>query len=60
MDIPEPRFEQYDLVTLHWNERIYATKVIKRVHDLDDGVWMYELQGLTGFYSADYIDPWSD
>jgi len=56
MNIPEPRFEQYQLVTLHWNDKEYATKVIKRLYDLDEGVWMYELQGLKGLYSADSID----
>ena len=40
--IPAPKFELYQLVTLHWNDEAHPTKVTRRWFDADDGCWHYE------------------
>ena len=56
MNIPEPHFEQYQLVTLNWNGEQYTTQIVKRIYDPDKDGWMYEVQGIKGLYCADVID----
>ena len=42
--IPAPKFDQYEFVTLSWNDREHRTKIVRRWLDLDDGngCWWYE------------------
>ena len=35
MNIPEPHFDQYQLVTLNWNGEQHTTKIVKRIYDPD-------------------------
>lgn len=37
LQIRAPRFELYELVTLHWNNQERPIKVVRRWLDLDDG-----------------------
>lgn len=55
MNIPEPHFDQYELVVLHWNGQQYPTQIVKRIYDPDKDEWMYGVQGVKGLYSADTI-----
>ncbi len=56
MNIPEPHFDQYQLVILHWNGQQHPTQIVKRIYDPDKDEWMYEMRGVKGLYSADVID----
>ncbi len=56
MHIPEPHFDQYQLVILHWNGQQHHSQIVKRIYDPDKDEWMYEVQGIKGLYSADVID----
>ena len=42
ISISAPQFEQYQMVTLHWNDEEYPTKIVRRWFDADDGCWSYE------------------
>lgn len=56
MNIPEPDFDQYQLVILHGNGQQHVTQIVKRIYDPDIDEWMYGVQGVEGLYSADAID----
>lgn len=43
MKIQKPKFELYQLVTLHWNGHNYPTKIIKRYYDPDLEQWFYQV-----------------
>lgn len=45
MKIKDPRFDQYELVTLHWNGEILPRKVVRRWYDLESESWFYQLSG---------------
>lgn len=44
IQVPAPKFEQYESVILHWNSQEYRTKIVRRWFDVDDGdgCWWYE------------------
>lgn len=43
ISIPAPKFEQHELVTLHWNKRFsYSTKIVRRLFNIEWGTWHYE------------------
>lgn len=42
ISIPAPQFEQYELVTLHWNDKTHSTKIIRRCFNADCASWEYE------------------
>ena len=56
MEIPDPDFDQYELVIVHWEGQQHVTQVVKRIYDPDKNEWQYGVQGLRGLYSADVID----
>lgn len=56
MNVPEPRFEQYQSVILHWNGQQHSTQIVKRIYDPDKDEWSYGLKGINGLYYADVID----
>lgn len=43
MNIPNPKFDLYESVTLHWNESDFSTKITKRLYDPDLEQWFYQV-----------------
>ncbi|GAC1456914.1 MAG: hypothetical protein NVS2B14_00280 [Chamaesiphon sp.] len=56
IEIPAPRFDQYQFVTLYWNDEVRATKVVRRWYDFDDGYWWYVLNGDDRFYPGSVLE----
>lgn len=55
--IPAPKFDLYELVTLHWNDEQRKTRVVARWYNLDAGEWSYEVAGMTkAFYPASALE----
>lgn len=45
IEIPAPRFELYEFLTLYWNEQERTVKVVGRWFNLDDDQWWYGIFG---------------
>lgn len=50
IEIPAPRFDLYELLTLYWNEQERTVKVVRRWFDLEDNFWWYKIQGSEALY----------
>ena len=44
IEIPAPKFDHYEFLTLYWNEQEQTVKVVGRWFDLDDNQWWYKIQ----------------
>ena len=56
IQIPAPSFEQYESVSLHWNDEQYSTRIVRRIYDLEENCWLYEVSGKNGLFSADVLE----
>jgi len=59
-DIPAPRFDLYELVTLHWNNGQRRTKIVQRWFNPDDGMngyWFYKVSEDELFYPEEVLEP---
>lgn len=43
ISVPAPKFDLYEIVKLHWNERTAQGRVVKRWLDFNEQLWFYEL-----------------
>jgi hypothetical protein len=43
MKVPEPTFELFQEVTLHWNGHDYPQRVVQRLFDPDKEQWFYQI-----------------
>jgi hypothetical protein len=50
IEIPAPRFDLYEFLTLYWNEQERTVKVVRRWFDLEDNRWWYKIQGSEVLY----------
>lgn len=60
IQIPSPKFNQYEKVILFWQGSSFSTKILERNYSLDKGVWIYKLQNFQGWYSGDVISVESE
>jgi hypothetical protein len=56
IDIPAPKFELYELVTLHWNSMASPSKIVARWYELDRQTWWYKIANDEKFYSIDVLE----
>ncbi len=60
IQIRAPRFELYELVTLHWNGQELPTKVVQRWFEIDygdEGHWSYKIAGDKQLYPQGALEP---
>ena len=60
IQIRAPKFELYELVTLHWNNQERSTKIVRRWLDIDDGGegYWYKVAGDDQqFYPEGALEP---
>ena len=50
IEIPAPRFDLYELLTLYWNKQEQTVKVVRRWFNLEDERWWYKIQGTEVLY----------
>lgn len=55
--IPPPKFEQYEIVTLYWNEEQRKTRVVERYYNLDKEQWLYKVGDSDDLYVGDVLKP---
>lgn len=62
IQIPAPKFELYQQVTLYWNNQERPTNIVRRWFDLDDdpGYWWYKVMGDEQFYPEGVFEPRSE
>ena len=61
--IRAPKFELYELVTLHWNKQERRTKIVQRWFNPDDGAngyWFYRVSEDEQFYPEEVLEPRAD
>lgn len=60
IEIPAPKFEQYESVLLDWNGRSQKVKSTRRYLDFDFGngepSWLYQLNGFEDLYSETVLE----
>ena len=56
IDIPAPKFELYELVTLYWDSITLQSKIVARWYDLDHQTWWYKITNDDKFYSVDVLE----
>ena len=56
IDIPAPKFELYELVTLHWNSVTLQSNIVARWYDLDHQTWWYKIANDERFYPVDVLE----
>ncbi len=56
IDIPAPKFELHELVTLYWDSTTHQSKVVARWYDLDRQTWWYKIANDDKFYSVDVLE----
>ena len=44
IEIPAPKFDHYEFLTLYWNEQERTVKVVGRWFDLTEHLWWYKIQ----------------
>ncbi|MBD2093559.1 hypothetical protein H6F90_00120 [Trichocoleus sp. FACHB-591] len=57
INIPAPKFEQYELVTLYWNKEQHETRVVERYYNLDKEQWLYKVGDSDDLYTSDVLEP---
>ena len=58
-----PKFQLYELVTLHWNSREHRTKIVQRWFNPDDepdGYWFYRVGSNDRFYPESAVSHRQD
>jgi hypothetical protein len=46
LEVPTPKFDLYELVTLYWNNREQPTRIVQRwlnIDESDQGGWWYKV-----------------
>lgn len=43
IQIPAPKFELHELVTLHWNGIEYPTRIVEASYRLGSAEWVYQV-----------------
>lgn len=56
MKTTPPHFELYQAVTLHWNDRAFQTRIVKRLYDPDEGLWSYQVKGSPQLFSVSVLE----
>jgi len=63
IQVRAPKFELYELVTLHWNSEQRRTKIVQRWFNPDDGTnghWFYKVSEDGKFYPEEVLEPRAD
>jgi len=56
IQVTPPRFELYEQVTLWWNGKSHATKIVQRWYNPDEECWLYRVNGSEALYSGDVLE----
>jgi hypothetical protein len=46
ISVRAPKFDLYEIVSLHWNDRTGQGRIVKRWLDFNDELWFYQLDGI--------------
>ncbi len=55
IQISAPQFDQYEFLTLYWNEQEQTVKVVRRWFDLEDNQWWYKIQDSEVLYPENVL-----
>ncbi|NJR63787.1 MAG: hypothetical protein HC769_36505 [Cyanobacteria bacterium CRU_2_1] len=63
LEVPAPKFDLYELVTLYWNNREQPTRIVQRwlnIDESDQGGWWYKVAEDEQLYPESVFAPRDD